>query len=202
MVTAVGPWGTLARAGVAATNAPLVVLSEELCAPLADEWLAELCGLAAEPGVAAAGALVVDGDGGVVHAGVALPRGVPLPVHPGAPTHGDDLAPELTVVTNRSAASGVVAGLRERFDGLDPRADRHALAALTLGLTASIGRIVCTPHATLRVLGQPRGTVAGIEELWAIAAARSRRRDPYYNPGLWADRAAHVVPAASARPVG
>lgn len=195
-------WGALARAGIAATHAPFVVLLEELCVPETDDWCTELCGLAGEPAIAAAGGLVVDGDGAVVHAGVALPRGVLLPVHPGAPTTGADVAPGLTFVTNRSAVSGAVALRRERVAGdagPDPRADRHALAALTLALTARAGRVVHTPHARLRTTGTPRGTVAGLSELLAVARTRPGRPDPFYNPQLWADRAAHVAPAALTR---
>lgn len=195
-------WGALARAGIAATAAPFVVLLEELCVPETEDWLGELCGLAGEPAIAAAGALVVDGDGAVVHAGVALPGGVPLPVHPGAPSAGDDVADELTFVTNRSAVSGAVAVRRERVAGdagPDPRADHHALAALTLALTARAGRVVHTPHARLRIAGPPRGTVAGLGELLAVARDRAWRPDPFYNPRLWADRAAHVAPAALTR---
>lgn len=195
-------WGALARAGIAATSAPFVVLLEELCVPVTEDWRGELCGLAAEPAIAAAGALVVADDDTVVHAGVALPRGLPLPVHPGAPAAGDDVAPELTVVTNRSAVSGAAAMRRERVAGdagPDPRAEHHALAALTLGLTARAGRVVHTPHARLRIAGPARGTVAGIAELAAVARERGSRPDPYYNPQLWADRAAHVAPAALTR---
>ncbi|MBJ7329665.1 MAG: glycosyltransferase [Solirubrobacteraceae bacterium] len=195
-------WGALARSGIAATGAPFVVLLEELCVPETADWLSELCGLAAEPAIAAAGALVVDGDGGVVHAGVALPRGVPLPVHPGAATTGEGIAPELTFVTNRIAVSGAVAVRRAcvaEDAGPDPRAEHHALTGLTLALTARAGRVVHTPHARLRVVGSPRGTVAGLAELRAIAAARGERRDPFWNPGLWADRAAHIAPAALTR---
>jgi hypothetical protein len=195
-------WGALVRAGIAATAAPFVVLLEELCVPETEGWLEELCGLAGEPAIAAAGALVVDGDGGVVHAGVALPRGVPLPVHPGAPFAGDHVADELTFVTNRSAVSGAVAVRRERVTGdagPDPRADRHALATLTLALTARAGRVVHTPHARLRIIGPPRGTVAGLGELLAVAHGRTGRPDPFYNPLLWPDRAAHIAPAALTR---
>ena len=195
-------WGALARAGIAATGAPFVVLLEELCVPETDDWRTELCGLAGEPAIAAAGGLVVDGDGAVVHAGVALPRGAPLPVHPGAPTTGADIEPELTFVTNRSAVSGVVALRRERVAGdagPDPRADHHALAVLTLALTARAGRVVHTPHARLRTTGTPRGTVADLGALLAVGRSRSGRLDPFYNAQLWADRAAHVAPAALTR---
>lgn len=199
-LVAAGPsrWGGLARAGLDATDHAIVVLAEELCRPLLDDWLTELCGLAAEPAIAAAGAMVVDRDGLVVHAGVAVPRGLPLPVHPGASLEGEDVAPELTVVTNRAAISGVVALRRENALSLDPGADRQGLAALTLALGDGAGRVVQTPHAKLQVLGEARGEVASLAELHAVARSRAGRPDPYYNPQLWADRAAHVVPDALA----
>lgn len=193
------PWGALARAGVDETDGPIVVLAEELCLPLEDGWLTELAGLACEPSIAAAGALVVDDQGLVVHAGVALPRGLPLPVHPGASVAGGDVAPELTVVTNRAAVSGVVALRRTGVSGLDPAVDRHGLAALTLQLSDQVGRVVHTPHARLQVLGDTRAEVSALGEMHAVATRRAGRLDPYYNPQLWADRASHVVPAALSR---
>ncbi len=195
-------WGALARAGIAATHAPFVVLLEELCVPETDDWRTELCGLAGEPAIAAAGGLVVDGHGAVVHAGVALPRGVPLPVHLGAQASGEDVPSEVTFVTNRSAVSGAVALRRERVAGdagPDPRAEHHALAGLTLGLTARAGRVVHTPHARLRIVGAPRGTVAGLDEMLAVARTRAGRPDPFYNPQLWPDRATHTAPGALTR---
>jgi hypothetical protein len=190
-------WGELAAAGVAETTAPVVVLFEEACVPEIEGWLDELAGLVREPGIGAAGALVVDGDGRTVHAGVALPRGVPLPVHPGADPDAEDPVPELTMVTNRSAAAGVVAFDRAALlaaGGVAPL-DRLALVATTLRLDA---RVVVTPHARMRLVGGPPcGAVLDPAELADLAAGRGR--DPFYNPGLWGDRAAHVVPVARRR---
>lgn len=190
-------WGELAAAGVAATTAPVVVLFEDRCVPVADDWLDELAGLVREPGIGAAGALVVDADGATVHAGVVLPRGVPLPVHPGADPDAEDPPPELTMVTNRSAAAGVVAFDRAALlaaGGVAPL-DRLALVATTLRLDT---RVVVTPHARMRLVGgPPRGAVLDPSELVDLAAGCGP--DPFYNPGLWADRAAYVVPVARRR---
>lgn len=191
-----GVWGERAGAAVAATEAPVVVLFEDLCVPQADDWLDELIGLVRTPGVGAAGAMVTGTDGNVVHAGVALPRGVPLPVHPGADPDAEDPAPELTMVMNRTAAAGVVAFDRAELlaaGGVRPL-DRMALIATTLALST---RVVVSPHARLRLVGgPPRAAVLDPAELAVVAR---RGGDPLYNPKLWADRASHVVPRAMQR---
>ena len=94
----------------------MLVLLEELCAPLTPDWLEELTGPLRDRGVCASSPLVIDRDDRVVHAGVALLRGLPLPVHLGANTAAEDVPPELTMVTNRSAAAGVVALTRAALD--------------------------------------------------------------------------------------
>jgi hypothetical protein len=190
-------WGALARAGAGATDAEVLVLLDALCVPQTADWLAELTGPLRDPGVRASSPLVVDGDGRVVHAGVALLRGLPLPVHPGAATAGEEVAPELTMVTDRSAAAGVVALTRATLDrsgGPDERLDLLALTALTARLTRDGGRVACSPHAPWRLLGRPPTT--DLEELRAFALEHRGRADRYYNPRLWPDRAAHVVPRA------
>jgi O-antigen biosynthesis protein len=193
-----GTWGSLARAGAAAaTDAEVLVLLEELCAPLTADWLEELIGPLRDRGVCASSPLVIDRDGRVVHAGVALLRGLPLPVHPGAHTASDDVPPELTMVTNRSAAAGVVALTRPTFSrggGPSERLDYLALATLTAGLTLGGARVVCSPHAPWRLLGRPRPN--DLEELRAFAIEHAGRKDRYYNPRLWPDNAAHIVPRA------
>ena len=192
-----GTWGSLAGAGAAATDATVLVFLEDLCAPLTSDWREELAGPIRDPRVCAASPLVLDANGRVVHAGVALLRGLPLPVHTGADTTGDDLAPELTMVTDRSAAAGVVAITRaalERGGGLDEQLDHLALTSLTARLTRDGERVACSPHAPWRLLGRPRPTA--IDELRVFARDTAGRRDPYYNPRLWPDRAAHIVPRA------
>lgn len=191
-----GIWGERAAAAVAATDAQIVILCEDVCTPETDDWLDELIGLVRTPGVGAAAALVTDLEGRVVHAGVAFPRGVPLPVHPGADADANDAPPELTMVTNRTAAAGVVAFERSALlaaGGVRPF-DRVALIATTLGLGE---RVVVSPHARLRLVGaSSRGAVVDPGEL---AAVTRRGGDPLYNPRLWADRASHVVPRAMQR---
>lgn len=196
-VAAGDAWAACLTAAAAAGRGGIVIVVDELCAPDGPAWLDELAGLAGEPPIAAAGGLVVDREGRALHAGVALPRGAPLPVHPGAPTEGEACPVELTMVSNRAAVSGVVALRRERLAGEAV----GSLVALTLGLGARAGRIVHSPHARLRLLdgAVARATLAVPSELRAIAAARAGRPDPYYHRGLWADRATHVVPAARQR---
>jgi len=85
----------------------VVVLIDEPCAPLSADWLGELAGLTAARGVGAAAGFVVDGTDRIVNAGIALPNGLPLPVHFGARFDAEDLPAELTMVTNRSAATAL-----------------------------------------------------------------------------------------------
>jgi hypothetical protein len=195
ITVAAGPWGAMARAGIAATDAEALVLIEELCLPLTRGWLEELTGPLRLPDVCASSPLVIADDDRVVHAGVALLGGIPLPVHLGGDTTGDDVAPELTMVTDRSAAAGVVAVARAALagaDGPNPTLDYLALTAMTASLSRNGERVVCSPHVPWRVLGWPRPT--HLDELRAFALEHTGRVDPYYNPRLWPDRAAHIVP--------
>lgn len=198
-----GRWGDLAAAGLAATFAPVVVLFEDLCIPHSADWLDELAGLVGEPAIGAAGALVVDPEGKTVHAGVALPRGVPLPVHLDAEPDVENPAPELTMVTNRSAAAGVVAFDRDalaRAGGVVRDLDRLALTATTLAVGAAGSRVVISPHARMQLAAaRARAAVLDIGEITAVATRRRDQPDPFYNPGLWADRAGHVVPLSLQR---
>jgi glycosyltransferase involved in cell wall biosynthesis len=190
-------WGLMARAGAAATDAEVLFLLEDLCAPLKLDWLEELTGPLRDPGVCASSPLVIDGEGRVVHAGMALPRGLPLPVHHGTDTAGTDILPEVTMVTNRSAAAGVIAITRAalaRGGGPDEQLDDLAVTALTARLTRDGGRVVCSPHAPWRLLGRPRAK--DLEEVRAFAIEHAGRGDRYYNPRLWPDSGAHIVPRA------
>lgn len=192
--------GAALAAGVAAGTAPVVVVFAELAVPETADWLDELTGLAREPGIGAAGALVLDREGRTVHAGVALPRGLPLPVHLDADPGAEDPPPELTMVTNRSAAEGVVAFDRSALaeaGGIPVHLDRLALTAATVAVGRGPHRVVVTPHASLRLV-QER-SVAAVIDVNAVIEVSQRygaAHDPLYNPNLWADRASHVVPMA------
>jgi hypothetical protein len=119
-----------------------------------------------------------------------------MPVHPGAPAGGSDVAPELTMVTNRSAVGGVVAVRREDALGegaFTPGLDRLALADMTARLRRPDRRIVHSPYARLRLItATARAHSVALAELARLA--RPGLEDRYYNRLLWRDRAAHVVP--------
>lgn len=189
-------WGALAQAALAATAARTVVLLEELARPTSAGWLAELTGPLRADGVVASSPLTVDEDGRVLQAGLVLQHGVPLAVHAGAAPDGEDVPPDLTMVTDRSAAGGVVAVDRARLAAapLDAVASHLALADLTARLTARGGRVVCSPHASWQVLGAPRTAVTDLAELHRFAAAHGTRRDPYVSPRVWPDSGAQLVP--------
>ncbi len=160
-----------------------------LLVPHSADAIDELAGHV-EAGAAAAGGLVVDAASRVVAGGVAFPRGLPVPLHPGAEVEAAHRHPSLTMVTNRLAVAGAVAVL----GGTPPPGNGHfALVAMSLA-AAERGRVVWSPHA--RFTASP----AAAAELttWPVAEAatldRGTRPDPYWNPLLWADSGAEIVP--------
>jgi GT2 family glycosyltransferase len=72
-----GPFNfsALVNAGVAAADAPVVVLLNNDCAITRSDWLRRLVAQALEPGVGAVGARLLYPDGRLQHAGVALGLG-------------------------------------------------------------------------------------------------------------------------------
>jgi Glycosyl transferase family 2 len=190
-------WGALARSVRSTIDAAALVLIEDLCAPSSPDWLEELAGPIGDPKVCASSPLVLDDEGRVVHAGIALLRGLPLPVYAGADTTADEVSAELTMVTDRSAAAGVVAltsATLARGGGLDERSDRLALCSLTARLTSRGGRIVCSPHVPWKLIGE--APCNALDEVRAFALQHRDRADAFYNPRLWPDRAAHIIPRA------
>lgn len=199
VVTTDGAWGARAVAAAAVVATPITVVLETLATPLTGDWATELAGPLAIDGVVATSPLVLDEADRVVHAGVAVLRGVPLPVHPDASTRGEDVAAELTMVTDRSAAAGIVAvqtAALAAAGGVHPQQRHLGLTELTWRMTAAGGRVVCSPHAPWRVLDAAPRPVADVAELRAFAVVARTRADRFYNPRLWHDRAAHVVPWA------
>jgi hypothetical protein len=192
----VGEWGGLAAAAIAATTATSLVVLEDLCVPTTADWAAELLGPLQEPGVLASAALTLDPDGAVAQAGVVLVDGRPVLLHAGAAAGAADGPPDLTMVTDRSAAGGVLALRRTAVDyvPLDASLNRHALAELTARMTRGGGRVVCSPHAPWRITGAPRAAVSSLEELRRIAVADPARKDPFHNPRYWPDGGGQLVP--------
>lgn len=176
----------LANLAARASGAEHVVLLESPVEALSPDWLRRLIGFAARPGIAAAGALTVTGDGRAEHGGVVVDDGLPLPLLHGAHA-GEPSAPGvLRLSSNLSAVSGVVATARATFDalgGLDETLGELAEVDYCLRAREQGLRIVFVPDAVLRHVGP-----LPVNDLDALARFRARWRDrldgdPYYNPG-------------------
>ena len=79
-------------------------------AGLTHDWLTRLLGYSAQPGIAAAGPVILAPDGRIQQAGIALPEGIPLHIMHAAPP-----ATAPSVVHNVSAVSGILATPRATY---------------------------------------------------------------------------------------
>jgi GT2 family glycosyltransferase len=178
----------LARAGErAAEIADHVLLLQTPAAGLTTDWLTRLIGYGSQPGLAAAGPLLLGRDGSIAQAGVALPEGLPLHLLYDLPPVSAPPA-----VANVSAVSGALltpaAVLREAGPP-DPSFRELALIEYCLRATEPSRRIVLVPDARLRVTG-PDPTTNDLPALWALRArwTEDRTGDPYYNASYLTDR--------------
>ena len=90
---------------------------------LTHDWLTRLLGYSQQPGIAAAGPVVLSPDGRIQHAGIAMPTGLPLHLLHGDRSSMDNFFGYGTSVYNVIAVSGVLATPRALFaehGGLDP----------------------------------------------------------------------------------
>ena len=159
---------------------------------LTHDWLTRLLGYSAQPGIAAAGPILLAPDGRIHQAGIAIPEGIPLHVLHAMPTV---FAP--SVVHNVSAVSGVLATPRETYHqlgGLDPTYGELTLIDYCLRAGQQHQRAVIVPDARLRTTG-PDPTTNDLPTLWRLRAtwAQHHTHDPYYNPNYRADRADFVL---------
>jgi len=179
-------------AAAEASTAEHLVLMERPAVGLTHDWLTRLIGYSRQPQIAAAGPVVLAPDGRIKHAGIAIPRGVPLFVQYGSPATGAPLA-----VYNLSAVSGALATRREIYEelgGLDPRFAEYALIEYCLRATDTGRRVVIVPDVRLRATAceLPMNDLPAIwllRERWA----QSRTHDPYYNPNYRTDRGDFVL---------
>jgi O-antigen biosynthesis protein len=184
--TSVAALETAARAAGEAGAEQLVLMQAPMVG-LTHDWLRRLAGYTLQSGVAAAGPIVISGDGRIAQSGVVLPDGVPLHLHHGSPANA---APP--VVYNLSAVSGVLATGREAFSrlgGLDPALGQMTLVDYCLRARALGLRTVIVPDARLRLtVADPAvNDLAELEALrrsWTAAGAN----DPYYNARYRTDR--------------
>jgi len=182
----------LLAAGAAVASAAHIVLMESPAAGLTRDWLRRLLGYASQPGVAVAGAAVLEPDGTVRHAGVALPEGIALRLLHGDRTSMNELFGFGTSVYNVSAVRGVLAIGRDayrRLGGLDVRLGELALVHLCLRARSAGHRVVIVPDARLRAT-EPERAESDLEAIWLLREewARLGGREPYYSPAFRPDR--------------
>ncbi len=102
------PAAALAAAADAATSEHLLLMQTPAMG-LTHDWLTRLIGYSRQPGIAAAGPVVLGPDGRIQQAGIAIPDGIPLPLHHGSRA-GVGAARRWSM--NVSAVSGVLATRR------------------------------------------------------------------------------------------
>lgn len=180
--------GLAAAAETAITGgAAHVLLMQTSAAGLTHDWLTRLIGYSAQPGVAAAGPVMLTSDGRIDSAGVALPDGVPLHLLQGRATTS---APPAAM--NPTAVSGALLTAAERYrdlGGLDPAFGELALIHYCLRARESGQRTVLVPDARLKLTGADRRT----NDLPALRAlyrywAEHLGSDAFYNAGYLSDR--------------
>ena len=174
---------TAARAG----SSEHLLLMQSPALGLTHDWLTRLLGYSQQPGIAAAGPIVLAPDGRIQQAGIAMPAGLPLHLLHGAPA-----AASPPVVFNALAASGVLISRREifaRHTGLNPDHQELTLIDYCLRATQDHDRVVIVPDARLRTTG-PDPTTNDLPALRRLhhAWATSHHNDPYYNPNYRTDR--------------
>ncbi len=169
-----------------------VLLMQSPAMGLTHDWLTRLLGYSHQPGIAAAGPIVLAPDGRIQQAGIAMPTGLPLHL-----LHGAAAAASPPVVFNALAVSGVLISRRESFarhGGLDP--DHHELTLIDYCLRATQhhDRVVIVPDVRLRTTG-PDPTTNDLPALRRLhhTWASTHYTDPYYNPDYRTDRGDFIL---------
>jgi GT2 family glycosyltransferase len=181
-----------AASAAAAAGAEHLLLMQAPAAGLTDDWLTRLISYSAQPGIAAAGPVLLSPDGRIAHAGVALPEGIPLYLLHGSRSSMDEFFGYGTSVHNVSAVSGALltsARTYGQLGGLDDDAGELALIKYCLRAGQASGRIVTVPDARLRLTG-PDPAVNDLPALWRLRRewAAGEAHDPFYNEGYRTDR--------------
>jgi glycosyltransferase involved in cell wall biosynthesis len=176
----------------AASGADHLLILQSPSAGLTHDWLARLAGYAQQPGIAAAGPVVLAPDGRVAEAGVALPEGIALHLLRGSRTSMDDFFGYGTSVHNVSALSGALltpGAVYQELGGLDPALRELALVEYCIRAGQSGRRIVTVPDVRLRLSGSDDA----VNDLATLRILRTRwgrpdAGDPFYNAGYRPDR--------------
>ncbi len=185
------PATALATAAHAATAEHLALLQTPAIG-LTHDWLTRLLGYSHQPGIAAAGPILLGPDGRIRDAGVALPEGIPLPLLHGRRSSMDEFFGYGTSVYNVTAASGMLVTPRDTYTtlgGLHPQHRDLTLIDYCLRATDTGQRIVIVPDARLRTTG-PDPTTNDLPAIWHLRHtwATTHTHDPYYNPNYRTDR--------------
>jgi GT2 family glycosyltransferase len=176
----------------AASGADHLLILQSPAVGLTHDWLARLAGYVDQPGIAAAGPVVLTPDGRVADAGVALPEGIALHLLHGSRTSMDDFFGFGTSVHNVSAVSGALltpGSVYQELGGLDPALRELALIEYCIRATDSGRRIVTVPDVRLRRSGadpmvNDLSALRTLREHWW----RGHAADPFYNAGYRPDR--------------
>ncbi len=182
------PTTALATAADTAT-AEHLLLMQTPAQGLTHDWLTRLLGYSHQPGIAAAGPVLLSPDGRIQNAGIALPDGIPLHLLHGTRSSMDLFFGYGTSVYNVSAVSGVVATARATYRALGGlRPGLRELSLIDYCLRAP-DRIVIVPDTRLRATG-PDPAINDLEAMRELRATwtATHGHDPYYNPNYRTDR--------------
>jgi GT2 family glycosyltransferase len=183
---------TALAAAAGAASAEHLLIMQTLAIGLTHDWLTRLLGYSSQAQIAAAGPVVLAGDGRIQHAGIAIPEGIPLHLLHGTRSSMDHFFGYGTSVYNVSAVSGMLATSRKTFQqlgGLDPRFGEFSLIDYCLRAIDTGQRVVIVPDARLRTMGSEItvNNLTAISEL-RRSWAQTHAHDPYYNPNYRTDR--------------
>jgi O-antigen biosynthesis protein len=197
-------YSRLNNQGVAATDAPYVVLLNNDTEVIAPEWMTAMLGQARRPQIGAVGAVLLYEDGTIQHAGVVLGGVLSLAGHAYRFVDPQRLIGEerLTLDTNYLAVTGaclmVARRKYEEVGGLDETlAVSYNDVDFCLKLRAAGYRNVMVPRARLYHYESKSRGRDDTKRKVAVATNESEtirrrwpdwsRRDPYYNPNLTLD---------------
>jgi glycosyltransferase involved in cell wall biosynthesis len=158
---------------------------------LTHDWLIRLLGYSHQPGIAAAGPILLSPDGRIHEAGIAVPDGVALYLRYGLPAAG-----AVPVVMNVAAVSGIMATSRRTYEqtgGLNPVHRDLVFADYCLRAGEQHQRTVLVPDARLRLTG-PDPTTNDLPAIWQFRCIWSQHPDPYYNANYRTDRGDSILP--------
>jgi GT2 family glycosyltransferase len=192
-------FAAMSNFAVKQTDSPWLLFLQSDVEVTNEDWLANMTEHVTRPEVGAVGALLLNTDGGVQHAGMVIgAAGIVDEACRGFPAESVDEIREVRITRNCSAVSGACLLTRRdvfnRCGGFDedPRFATCSDVDLCLKIRSAGFFIVYTPFAKLyRHEADARADIIEADE---VEAMRQRwgdvlARDPYYNPNLSRERA-------------